>query len=232
MAAMTVEPCFPAFSAGPPEMNPRRLLTWLGLLSGAGGLLLQFVISMQAYLADGRDIPGALGAFFAYYTILTNCILVLVYLSEVTRFAWLDLFRSPVFRGMMAACIALVSIYVFLVLRHLSVLTGLFQVADTILHYLCPILYLLWWVAAQRHGLLRWANLPVMLAPTLIYFIYAMARGAWVQEYPYPILNAIELGYPAVLLNAVYMTAGLSVLAAVVIALDHILARNWNVVHD
>ncbi|UJW86569.1 Pr6Pr family membrane protein [Devosia sp. SL43] len=212
-------------------VNPRNLLTWLGLIAGAGGLILQFVISMQAYLAAGRDIPGALGTFFAYYTILTNCILVLVYLSEVTRFTWLDLFRTPVFRGMMAACIALVGIYVFLVLRHLSVLTGLFQVADTILHYLCPILYLLWW-AAQPHGKLRWANLPVMLAPTLIYFVYAMVRGAWVQEYPYPFMNAIKLGYGAVLLGAVQMSIALAVLSATVIALDHVLSRNWNLIHD
>lgn len=213
-------------------MNPRRLLTWLGLLSGAGGLALQFVISMQAYALAGRDIPGALGTFFSYYTILTNVILVLIYLSEVTDFRWLDLFRHPVFRGMMAAAIALVGIYVFLVLRHLAVLEGLFALADTILHYLCPILYLLWWIAAQRHGLLRWANLPIMLAPTLVYFVYAMARGLWVQEYPYPILNAIKLGYPQVLLNAAYMTVGLAVLAGIVIAVDQFLVRQWNVVHD
>ena len=213
-------------------MNPRRLLTWLGLLSGAGGLGLQFTISMQAYAAAGRDIPGALGTFFSYYTILTNIILVLIYLSEVTSFRWLELFRHPVLRGMMAAAIALVGIYVFLVLRHLAVLEGPFLLADNILHYLCPILYLLWWIAAQRHGLLRWANLPIMLAPTLVYFSYAMARGLWVQEYPYPILNAIKLGYPQVLLNAAYMTMGLAVLVAITIALDQFLIRQWNLVHD
>ena len=110
-------------------------------------------------------------------------------------------------------------------LRFLASLTGLFLLADTILHYLCPVLYLLWWLAAQPHGRLRWGNLPLMLAPTLVYFVYAMARGAWVQEYPYPILNAIELGYAQVALNAVYMTAGLAVLTLIVIALDRLLAR-------
>jgi hypothetical protein len=232
MAALTAERCLPACSARLPEMNPRRLLTWLGLLSGAGGLVLQFVISMQAYAAAGRDIPGALGMFFSYYTILTNIILVLIYLSEVTDFGWLDLFRHPIFRGMMAAAIALVGLYVYFVLRHLAVLDGLFLLADTILHYLSPILYLLWWIAAQRHGLLRWANLPIMLAPTLIYFVYAMARGLWLREYPYPILNAVKLGYPQVLLNAAYMTVGLAILVGIVIALDQFLVRQWNLVHD
>jgi len=207
-------------------VNPRHLLTWLGLAFGVGGLGLQFVISMQSYLANGRDIFGAMGMFFSYYTILTNIILVLIYLSEVLPANWLSLFRRPLVRGMMAANIALVSIYVFLVLRHLAVLEDLFLLADTILHYLCPVLYLLWWLVVQRHGLLRWANLPVMLAPTLVYFIYAMARGLWVQEYPYPILNAIKLGYGAVLLNAVYMTVALGVLTIIVIALDQVLGRS------
>ncbi|MCR6673693.1 Pr6Pr family membrane protein [Devosia ginsengisoli] len=206
-------------------VNPRTLLTWLGLLFGAAGLILQFTISMQSMLGSGRDLFGSLGAFFSYYTILTNIVLVLIYLSEVLPAGWLALFRHPVLRGMMAANIALVALYVFFVLRYLSVLTGLFQVADSILHYLCPVLYLLWWLIAQPHGNLRWGNLPVMLAPTLVYFLYAMARGAWVQEYPYPILNAIELGYAQVALNAVYMTAGLALLTLIVIALDRLLAR-------
>lgn len=205
-------------------VNPRTLLTWLGLLFGAAGLALQFTISMQSMLGSGRDLFGSLGAFFSYYTILTNIILVLIYLSEVLPVAGLALFRHPVLRGMMAANIALVALYVFFVLRFLASLTGLFLLADNILHYLCPALYLLWWLIGP-HGRLRWGNLPLMLAPTLVYFLYAMARGAWVQEYPYPILNAIELGYAQVALNALYMTAGLAVLTLIVIALDRLLAR-------
>ena len=205
-------------------VNPRTLLTWLGLLFGAAGLLLQFTISMQSMLGSGRDLFGSLGHFFSFYTILTNIALVLIYLSEVVPSSRLAVFRHPIVRGMMAANIALVALYVFFVLRFLASLTGLFLVADNILHYLCPALYLLWWLIGP-HGRLRWGNLPLMLAPTLVYFLYAMARGAWVQEYPYPILNAIELGYAQVALNALYMTAGLAVLTLIVIALDRLLAR-------
>lgn len=213
-------------------VNPRTLLTWLGLAFGVVGLVLQFTISMQAMLGSGRDLPGSLGHFFAYYTILTNIVLVLIYLSEVTTAPWLDLFRRPLVRGLMAANIALVALYVFFVLRFLNSLEDLFLLADTILHYLCPTIYLLWWLVAQAHGRLRWDNLPLMLAPTFVYFFYALARGAWVQEYPYPILNAIELGYPQVLLNAVYMTAGLAALCIIVIALDRLLGRNIRTVPE
>lgn len=211
-------------------VNPRTLLTWLGLLFGAAGLLLQFTISMQSMLGSGRDLFGSLGHFFSFYTILTNIALVLIYLSEVVPSSRLAVFRHPIVRGMMAANIALVALYVFFVLRFLASLTGLFLLADNILHYLCPALYLLWWLVAQPHGRLRWGNLPVMLAPTLVYFVYAMARGAWVQEYPYPILNAIELGYAQVLFNALYMTVGLGVLILAVIALDGLLARQTRTV--
>lgn len=204
---------------------PARLLLGLGLLFGMVGLVLQFSLSIPNMLNSGRDLPGALGHFFSFYTILTNITLVLIYASEVLPLGWLDVFRRPLVRGFMAANIALVSIFVFFVLRHLYVLEGAWLLADNILHYLCPILYLMWWGIAQRHGQLEWRNLPVMLAPTLIYFVYAMARGAWVQEYPYPILNAIELGYPQVLLNAVFMTALLGALCLIIIGLDQWLAR-------
>lgn len=206
-------------------VNPRLLLTWLGLLFGGGGLVLQFVIAMQSYLDSGRDIPGALGTFFAFYTILTNIVLVLIYLSEVTPTRWLELFRHPVLRAMMAANIALVMLFVYFVLSKLYAFEGLPELADRILHYLTPLLYILWWLVGQRHGALKWANLPIMLLPTLVYFIYIMARGAWVQEYPYPILNVLQLGYGQVLLNALYMCIGLAVLCAIVIALDILLAR-------
>lgn len=205
-------------------MQSRTILLWLGLLFGIAGLILQLAISLPAMLDNGRDLPGALGHFFAYYTILTNVVVVLIYLSELLPTERLALFRHPVLRGMMAACVALVSIYVFLVLRHLTTLTGLFDLADRILHYLCPTLFLMWWFLAQKHGQLRFANLPVMLVPTLVYFAYVMARGAWVQEYPYPILDMRELGYPQVLFNAVYMTVGLALLSMIVIALDGLLA--------
>ncbi|MEO5806818.1 Pr6Pr family membrane protein [Devosia sp.] len=212
-------------------VNPRRLLVWLGLFFGSVALVLQFTLSMQLHAANGRDLPGAMGNFFSYYTILTNIVLVLIYLSLVLKAKWLEPFRSPVTRAMMAANIALVTLFVYFVLRHLYAFEGLFDLADRMLHYLCPTLYLLWWLFAQPHGGLKWLSLPIMLLPTLIYFIYIIARGAWVQEYPYPVINVIDLGYPQVLLNAVLMTIGLAVLTAIVILLDGFIARRA-VAHD
>jgi hypothetical protein len=213
-------------------VNPRQLLTGLGLAVGLAGLFLQFYLSMQAYLANGRDVLSSLGAFFTYFTILTNIALVLVYLSELLQTARLEFFRRPLLRGTIAVSIALVSLYVFFVLRFLYTLTGLFQLADTLLHYVAPMLYLLWWLIAQPHGQLRWRNIPLMLLPPLVYFVLVMARGAVVGEYPYPFMNAAELGYGGVLVGALWMAGALAILAALLVALDHALTRNWNLVHD
>lgn len=213
-------------------VDPRKVLIGLGFAAGVGGLLLQFIISMQVYLSNGRDIPNALGTFFSFYTILTNIGLVLIYLSEILPTRKLDLFRRPITRAMMAACIALVILYVFFVLRHLSTMAGLFQLADTLLHYVCPVLYLVWWTIGQTHGQLHWKNLPIMLAPTAMYFVVIMLRGIWVREYPYPFMSAGPEGYAPVLLNTLYITIALAVLCAIVIAIDHALTRNWNVVHE
>ncbi len=203
----------------------QRGLTWLGLVVGVVALVLQFVLSMQAYLGTGRDIPGALGTFFTYYTILTNIVLVLIYLSEIGGAKWLEIFRSLDTRGTMVAAMVLVMTFVHFYLRGLASLSGLPLLGDRLLHYATPIIYVVWWIVAVQHGPLLIRKLPWMLLPTFLYFLLVMARGAWVHEYPYPVLNAVALGYPHVLLNAVYLTIGLGALCLVVIGIDELLGK-------
>jgi hypothetical protein len=202
-----------------------KVLVWLGLVVGVVGLVVQFVVSMQAYLAAGRDVPGALGAFFIYYTILTNIVLLLIYVSELTDWGWLELFRKLDITGMMVANILLVMTFVHFYLRGLMDLSGLPLVCDTLLHYVAPIIYIVWWLVGVRHGPLVIRRVPIMLLPTFVYFLIAMARGAWTHEYPYPILNVVKLGYGHVLLNAVLMTVALGALMLVVIGVDELLGR-------
>lgn len=206
-------------------MNPGRALSWVGLVAGAGTLLLQFAISMQAYAAAGRDVFGALGMFFSYYTILTNIVLVLIYLSDLASWRWLEVFRKLDVNGMMVANMVLVMTFVHFFLRGLVPMSGLFLLCDRLLHYVTPVIYIVWWLVTVRHGPLLIRRVPVMLAPTIVYFLYVLARGAWVREYPYPVLNVTRLGYGQVLLNAVYLTIGLGALMLIVIGIDELLGR-------
>ena len=187
-------------------------------------MLLQFYVTLTLRAANGHDFPGTLVYFFTFYTILTNIMLVLVYASDLTTAGWLAWWRSPVTRGMMAGAIALVGIFNHLLLADLQDLSGLSAFCDLLLHYVTPAYFVLWWIVLQPKGTLRFADIPVMLLPTLIWLVWAMLRGAIVGEYPYPILDAQKLGYAAVGINCVYVFVGLLVLYIIVIGLDRALA--------
>jgi hypothetical protein len=202
-----------------------RLLTLAGFLLGAFALGLQFAISIPAYLATGMSLPAALVQFFSFFTILTNIAITLVYLSALTGWRWLGWFRRPTTRGMMVGVMLLVMGFYHVLLRPVWQPEGLFLVCDYLLHYMAPILYALWWGVTQRHGALAFAAAPAMLVPPLIYLAYVMARGALTDVYPYPTLNAFELGYGQVAVNVLLVALGLSLLHILVIGIDRALGR-------
>ena len=202
----------------------KTIATWICFLLGSAALLLQFYDTLTLRAAGGYDIASTLVFFFTFYTILTNIMLVLIYLSDLTGARWLGWWRSPVTRGMMAGAITLVGVFNHLLLAGLQTLTGLAAFCDLMLHYITPAFFVLWWLVFQPKGTLRLGNIPAMLLPTLIWLIWAMARGAVVDQYPYPILNATKLGYATVALNCGLVFIGLLVIYLVVIALDRALA--------
>lgn len=202
-------------------------LLWLGLVVGVVALVVQFVIAMQAYLAAGRDIPSGLGAFFIQYTVLTNIGLVLVYLSEVTKWRWLELFRKLDVTGAAVASALFVMVFIHFLGTNRTELTGLFRLCDVTLNYIAPVIFILWWLVAVRHGPLLVRRIPVMLIPTFLYFLVVLARGAWVQEYPYPLLDARAVGYSHAMLAAVGLTLALGAIMLVVIGVDEFLGR-WS----
>ena len=201
-----------------------RAASWIGFVVGLGALLLQFYVTLGLRAAQGFDFGGTLIYFFTFYTILTNIMLVLVYLSATSGAGWLGWWRSPVTRAMMAGAIALVGIFNHLLLADLQDLSGLSALCDGLLHYVTPAYFVLWWVVLQPKGSLRLADIPVMLLPTLIWLVWAMLRGAITGDYPYPILNAGKLGYGAVGINCIYVFVGLLALYLIVVGLDRVLA--------
>lgn len=202
-----------------------RALTWTGLVLGLVALGLQFSISIPAYMANGMGLPEALVQFFSFFTILTNIAITLIYLSALADWSWLNWFRAPKTRAMMTGVMLLVMIFYHVLLRPIWQPEGLFLVCDYLLHYAAPILFALWWGVTQKHGTIDYADAPVMLVPPLIYLAYVMARGALTNAYPYPTLNAFELGYGQVALNVVMVALGLSILYLITIGIDRALAQ-------
>jgi hypothetical protein len=188
------------------------VLTRLVALVAWFGLLLQAALTIRLVLSQGGTVMGAMVIYFGYFTVLTN-LLVAVSLSVPTR--W---FRSAGVASGVAVSIALVGLAYHLLLRQVWDPQGLQWVADVTLHYITPLLCLLhwWWVVPPAHH--AWHAPALWAAWPMAYLLYALLRGHWLQNYPYPFIDVIALGYRQSLLNAlgllvVFLVLGLAFVA-------------------
>jgi len=201
-------------------MTGQRLAATIGFLIAAAALLLQISLTITARLETGDSLIGALVFFFSFFTILTNLMVVAVYLSAITAWGWLGWWRDAWVRGMIAGAIFVVMLVYHVLLSGLVRPELWFQVADKMLHYLDPTYYVAWWLLGHKHGALRWGDLPRMLIYPLLYLVWAMGRGAVAGEYPYPFLAANTLGYEQVALNCIGVLAAFVLSFALVIGED------------
>lgn len=174
---------------------------------------------------------GSLGAvtvrYFSFFTILSNLLVALVAASAATGGNWtpLRVLRTPRVQGLAALCIAVTALVYFVLLRSLWHPLGPQLIADRSLHYVVPALYLAWWVVLLPHGSLEWRDALRWLGFPLVFALWTFARGAVVDEYPYPFLDVGRLGYPAALLNVALVAVLFLVLGLALVALDRALGR-------
>ena len=199
----------------------RRLVAMAGLALGLFALVAQFAIIVPARMQDGGAAVSAVIYYFSFFTILTNTLLALVYLGAIVRGQrWLMLFRKPITRATAAATITLVGTYYHFMLSGLYQVDGLLEVCIVIMHYVAPVLYLIWFAVWNRTGTLKWAAIPRMLVYPLVYLVFILLRGAVTGEYPYPSFDVAALGYGPVAMTSVVLLAVLVVFNAAAIAID------------
>ena len=199
----------------------RRIFAIAGFTIGLAALVLQFFVVVPLSIGAGRAPVTAGIDYFSYFTILTNILLVLVYLGAIVKGQrWLMLFRRPVTRAAAAATITLVGGFYHFFLAGLWEMDGLLSFVTVILHYVTPVLYLFWYVAFNRTGTLKWTVVPLMLAYPVVYLVYVLIRGALIGEYPYPVLDAAALGYAQLAINVLGLLIALLVLNVLAVAAD------------
>jgi len=196
------------------------------LLAGAIAALGWFALALQLLLiitmtqAAGGSAAGAILNYLSFFTILTNILVAAVMTATA-----LGRPPSASLHGAATLSIAVVGLIYSLVLRSIWDPQGWQKVADALLHDVVPVLAIVFWVGFARKGALKASDIPVWLVYPLVFFAYAMARGAVDGWYPYPFLDAGRIGYQVVLQNAVVVTAVFAALAAVLVGLDRSLAR-------
>ncbi|MGX8013920.1 Pr6Pr family membrane protein [Mesorhizobium sp. ORM8.1] len=204
-----------------------RFLQIAGLTIGLAALVLQFSISIPASMTAGRGLLGSIVFYFSFFTILTNIAAVLVHASLVSPagYAWFPAFAGPRMRAGVAVSITLVFIVYATVLARLWQPQGLFLLCDMLLHYVTPVIFVLWWLVAGADGATRWRDVSWWMIYPLVYLAYALIRAPFAGEVPYPFLDAAKNGAASVALASLAITAlfvGLGVLAVLT---DHGIAR-------
>lgn len=205
----------------PQAASGPRWLARAGALLGWAALALQLVLSIRTALGNGRSAGWGLFMYLGFFTVLTNMLVATTLTAAATRSAapfW-AFWRRPGVATAVAASIAVVGLVYFLVLRHTWSPQGLDWLADVLLHYAMPLLFLLWWWLAVPARGLHWRTLPWWWLYPLAYLGYAMVRGALWGVYPYPFVDVATLGAGRVALNAAGILAGYSLIALLLMAL-------------
>lgn len=173
----------------------------------AAGLLGWFALALQygLVMAGGFD-TGAITRtinFFSYFTILTNILAALALTLPIItpHSAFGQFFSRPTVRTAITAYIIIVMAVVYFILRHLTDLQGWDFVADVILHYVMPILFVIDWLFLVPKETLKPKDTFGWLAYPIVYLVWTFIHGAYSGFYPYPFLNNSELGIARVLLN-------------------------------
>lgn len=204
-----------------------RFLQIAGLVIGLAGLVLQFCISIPQSMEAGRSFLASIVFLFSFFTILTNIGAVLVHVSLLSPsgYAWLPAFAGPRMRAGVAVSIALVFIVYATVLAQLWQPQGLFLLCDVLLHYVTPVLFVLWWLVAGADGSTRWRDISWWMLYPIAYLVYALVRAPIAGEVPYPFLDVAKNGATSVAVAALAITGLFLVLCIVAVLTDRGVSR-------
>ncbi len=141
--------------------------------------------------------------YFSYFTILTNILVAATLTVPELAAHWRAsrFFLSYEIRTALAVFMIVTCGGYALLLAGRSKLTEVQFIADVVLHYVMPPLYLIDWLLIRPTHRIAWENVLYFLMFPLLYGAYTLLRGALVGVYPYSFFDVGQLGYRAVLIN-------------------------------
>ena len=195
----------------------------LTALLGLFALVLQFYL-MLSYAAESGEAPlrGVI-RFFSYFTVLTNTLAVFALAATALRAK--NFLARPNTQTAIAVYIVIVCVIYTLLLRNLWNPNGAQLLADYLLHYAMPGLYVIYWGLFVPKDSLRFRDAVSWLIYPAVYVVYMLGRGALIGQYPYPFLDAGSIGYMHIALNVVGLGALFLGLGIAAIWLGHRLSR-------
>jgi len=187
-------------------------ITWFGLA-------VQCIVLYQ----QNASVRLTLWIVFAFFTITTNLLVAAVFTAiALNRTA---LRKEWIVAGTMLS-ILLVGVIYALLLHGLVELSGGSAIANVLLHMVTPVIVTLFWIAfipkghLTKHHPFLWAIYP------LAYLAYALVRGTATNNYAYPFLNVLQLGWLQTSLNAAIIAAAFMFCGYTLVWIDRRLARS------
>ena len=95
------------------------------------------------------------------------------------------------------------------------------RVAAPALHYLNPVLVVLFWFAVVPSGSVPRRDAPWWFAYPLFYLTYVFGRGEILKIYPYFFIDVGQIGYGAAVRNSLGVLLAYGVVLAVLLGLKH-----------
>lgn len=192
-----------------------------GAIIGCFGLAVQLAVSISNVPANGHTYVSVVIFVLSFMTVWTNILVTVSYLARVAapRSRIADFFDQASVQPAILVYITIVMVVYHYVLADLWHPKGWQWVADTVLHYVTPLWYALYWFAFAPKRELRWDEPFRWLLYPVAYFIYAMVYGLLSDIYTYPFIDITRLGLfvvmrNAALVSAVYLALGLLLVMA------------------
>jgi hypothetical protein len=181
------------------------------------GLAVQLVVLYQ----QNASLLLTLWIVFGYFTITTNLLVAAVFTAiaadrTALRSGW-------IVAGTMLSILLVGITYAFL-LHGTTELSGGSAVANALLHMVTPVLVPIFWIAFTPKGSLTWRHPLLWAIYPLAYLAYGMARGAATNNYAYPFLNVLTLGWRRTAFNAFCIAVAFMLSGFAIVWIDNRLA--------
>lgn len=185
-----------------------HIATVLVIVLSLGTQLGMVIRGIDVLVPQEGQAPGVLTRvirFFSYFTVQSN-ILVALSVLPLLRYRAMDDKVWRVLRLDALIGIAVTGVVFVVALRPIVDLSGVSALTNVGFHYLSPLLAVVGWLLFGPRPRIDTKTLLWSLAWPLAWLAYTLVHGALTDWYPYPFIDAGELGYPATLLNAALVT--------------------------
>ena len=179
----------------------RQLYAWLAFFAFAGLTISLFlnafnidpVVITDQTLFHLNTAPIRIVAFFSYFTIWSNILVIFVGIMIATKRN-----SSKYFGNTFATALIMITITGLVyntILLPSSPPQGWYWLTSTLMHLVAPIMYIYLWLKKGPRGFIYPNKSLQILTIPILYLLYTVARGLAIKQWPYKFLDLTSEGF-------------------------------------